>query len=241
MNKKTLMRMECWQCMGFFTLEQAREQNLHFASGRGGSWDEGVVCELFWLVDPADGIVVEARWQLFGPPLLFAAADVLCELCIGKTYEQARRLTVELIDRHLKEEEPVLLEGMIDPLFEALRFCVAACQEIVLPSAYVNPIPHETQEGSAYPHWKELQKEEKLAAIEAVLDQEIRPYIALDEGGIEVLELTEKEELKIAYKGSCTSCVSSVGTTLSAIQQMLQARIHPEIRVVPDLENLQFP
>ncbi len=78
---------------------------------------------------------------------------------------------------------------------------------------------------------------QKLAVIEQVMDEHIRPYIALDAGGIDIVGLSEHRELTVTYKGSCTSCYSSVGATLSAIQGILRAKVHPEIVVTPDFDE----
>lgn len=64
----------------------------------------------------------------------------------------------------------------------------------------------------------------------------MRPYIALDAGGIEVINLIEDKQVIIAYQGSCTSCYSSIGTTLSYIQQTLRAKVHPDLVVIPDMD-----
>jgi NifU-like protein len=76
----------------------------------------------------------------------------------------------------------------------------------------------------------------KLALIEEILDRDLRPYIALDAGGVQVLNILNNTEIVIAYTGSCTSCYSSVGTTLSYIQQVFRAKIHPDIKVTPDID-----
>ena len=73
------------------------------------------------------------------------------------------------------------------------------------------------------------------SVIEEVLDRDIRPYIALDGGGVELLNLLQDKEVIIAYQGTCTSCFASAGTTLSYIQQVLRAHVHPELDVVPNL------
>ncbi len=82
--------------------------------------------------------------------------------------------------------------------------------------------------------------EQKLAVIEKVLDEDVRPYIELDEGGIEVQALIHDKELIIGYTGNCTSCYSSIGSTLSTIQQIVQSKVHPDLKVVPNLDALHL-
>lgn len=71
----------------------------------------------------------------------------------------------------------------------------------------------------------------KLAEINNLLDERIRPYLAGDGGWLEVVELTENE-LRIRYEGACGSCPSSLTGTLMAIENMIRDEIDPDIDVV---------
>ena len=71
----------------------------------------------------------------------------------------------------------------------------------------------------------------KLAAINALLDERIRPFLASDGGWLDVLSLDE-HKLTIRYQGACGSCPSSLTGTLMAIENMIKEEIDPEIEVV---------
>ncbi len=71
----------------------------------------------------------------------------------------------------------------------------------------------------------------KLAEIEAILDERIRPYLASDGGWLEVVELAENT-LRIRYEGACGSCPSSLTGTLMAIENMIKEEIDPSIEVI---------
>lgn len=71
----------------------------------------------------------------------------------------------------------------------------------------------------------------KLAAINDLLDERIRPYLAGDGGWLEVLSLDEGT-LNIRYEGACGSCPSSLTGTLMAIENMIREEIDPDITVV---------
>lgn len=71
----------------------------------------------------------------------------------------------------------------------------------------------------------------KLAQINELLDERIRPYLAGDGGWLEVLELADSQ-LSIRYEGACGSCPSSLTGTLMAIENMIREEIDPEISVV---------
>jgi len=70
-----------------------------------------------------------------------------------------------------------------------------------------------------------------LDRINQILDERIRPGLAGDGGGLEIIGLDGKK-LLIRYQGACGSCPSSIGGTLMAIEYMLKEDVDPEIEVV---------
>lgn len=71
----------------------------------------------------------------------------------------------------------------------------------------------------------------KIAEINALLDDRIRPYLAGDGGWLEVISL-EGSTLNIRYEGACGSCPSSLTGTLMAIENMIKEEIDPDITVI---------
>lgn len=71
----------------------------------------------------------------------------------------------------------------------------------------------------------------KIAQIEGLLDERIRPYLASDGGWLEILEM-DGNTLKIRYQGACGSCPSSLTGTLMAIENMIKDEIDPNIEVI---------
>ncbi len=70
-----------------------------------------------------------------------------------------------------------------------------------------------------------------MAKIEAILDDRVRPALAGDGGGLEVVGLEDKV-LRIRYQGACGTCPSSVAGTLMAIQGMLQSEVDEQLQVI---------
>ncbi len=243
-SKKLQERILKPRNVGFFTKEESEERGVRLAEAEEGTVDEGNVVRLYWLVDKEDGVIVDAKFQVFGQTALIGAAEAACEACIGKNYDQASRLSTELIDRELrdKQDKPAFPNETFPHLnlaLEAIETAAQQCTDIPLPTSYVAmPTPSQSDgpTGEAYPGWDELPLKKKIAVIETVLDADVRPYIALDAGGVEVINLLNDREVIISYQGSCTSCYSAVGTTLSYIQQTLKNKVHPDIKVTPDIE-----
>lgn len=70
----------------------------------------------------------------------------------------------------------------------------------------------------------------KAEVINALLDVAIRPALANDGGGINLLSVEDKT-IKIHYQGACGSCPSSTTGTLQYIEQFLKEAIHPDVEV----------
>ena len=72
---------------------------------------------------------------------------------------------------------------------------------------------------------------EKMLIIEAVLDQAIRPALANDGGGIDVLGI-EGNVINVHYQGACGTCPSSTTGTLSYIETFLKDTLHRDLTVI---------
>lgn len=79
---------------------------------------------------------------------------------------------------------------------------------------------------------KEVQESEdpRLVEINKMLDEQVRPYLLADGGGLKILGL-DGNRLKVHYQGACGTCPTATSGTLYAIESMVK-RIDPEIQVV---------
>jgi NifU-like protein len=82
-----------------------------------------------------------------------------------------------------------------------------------------------------------LSPEERRKAIETVLDDKVREFLARDGGGLEVKEI-EDDRVLVEYFGACGGCGASTGGTLRFIQAALTVALNHEIEVVPVGEGL---
>jgi len=244
-SKKLNAKIDRPRCMGFFTKEQSEERGMRLSIGQEGSIEEGNLIRLFLLIDPDDGIIVDARFQVYGQSALIGAAEVACELMVGKNYDQAHRITTELMDKQVRDRPdvpafPKETSPHLNLILGAIDQATEQCMDIPLAANYVAPPAPmdigEVLEGG-YPGWDTLSQGQRMDLIEQIIARDVRPYIELDAGGIKLLDLINGNEVRIAYQGSCTSCFSATGTTLSYIQQVLRGKVHPSLVVVPDLSN----
>lgn len=95
----------------------------------------------------------------------------------------------------------------------------------------------KTFDPSTIPAEKEVEvsgedSDELLKQVNLLLDQKVRPALAGDGGGLEVLGI-EGYTVKIRYQGACGSCPSAISGTLMAIEGLLKRDINPSIEVIP--------
>ena len=77
---------------------------------------------------------------------------------------------------------------------------------------------------------------DKLKAIEAVVEVDLRPMLMMDGGNLEIIDLKENIpyfDLYIRYLGACSTCAISSTGTLHAIENVLKVKLDPNIRVLP--------
>ena len=129
-----------------------------------------------------------------------------------------------------RECDPYLNQAL-----SALDKAVQHCYDIPFAVTYdTTPIENDLGEiPGGIPGWEEFPQGQKLKIIEEVIDKEIRPYVELDAGGISIASFNDEKEVVISYEGACTTCPSSTGSTLTAIQKILKARVHPTLFVTP--------
>lgn len=228
--------------VGFFTSDDAAQKAMRLVTARLGSFDEGHYLQLYLLVDESDGVIADAKFQMFGPSVLIGALEAACSLLVRKTLSQAGRLTADSVDKHVQdkphlpafpEETFVYLNWVIDVIQEALETCSDLHTE-----DRPTPVSADVGPSQTYPGWELLSKQEQIAVIEQVIASDIRPYIELDAGGVQIIDLVSGKELLIAYQGACTSCYSATGATLNAIQGILQVKVSPDLVVIPDASFL---
>jgi Fe-S cluster biogenesis protein NfuA len=115
----------------------------------------------------------------------------------------------------VNKEDEVSWEEMLKKLAEPIRAAGATSEA-----------PAQAQAPVTAPGENQL-----LDRINQVLDEKVRPGLAGDGGGLEIIGLDDKK-LLIRYQGACGSCPSSIGGTMMAIEYMLKEDVDPEIEVI---------
>ena len=77
---------------------------------------------------------------------------------------------------------------------------------------------------------------QKIKAIDAVIDENVRQFLIMDGGNMEIIDVKDAGEnidVYIRYLGACSSCASSTTGTLFAIEAALKEKLADNIRVLP--------
>lgn len=79
-------------------------------------------------------------------------------------------------------------------------------------------------------NYQGLSHDERLQAIELVLNRSVRANLARDGGGVELRGL-DGNEVSIHYQGACGNCPSSSAGTLKFIEQLLRQQLSPDLQI----------
>lgn len=156
--------------------------------------------------------------QYNGNSTYLTAEDAASVPMAQKILEIPGVVSVFLMDTFLTVSKTGLVswEELTPQIEEVIQACIDAHDPAIIPQV----VPE-----------KNLNQDDRLVAIEGILDREIRPGLAMDGGGLEVIAL-EGNTLKVKYQGACGSCPSAATGTLMGIQDVLRRQFDPMLTVM---------
>ncbi|HEF8455368.1 TPA: iron-sulfur cluster assembly scaffold protein [Campylobacter jejuni] len=92
-SQKVQDRMNNPQHMGEFSEEDAKARNAKLIVADFGAESCGDAVKLFWLVDEKTDKIIDAKFKSFGCGTAIASSDTMVDLCIGKTVDEAVKIT----------------------------------------------------------------------------------------------------------------------------------------------------
>lgn len=111
---------------------------------------------------------------------------------------------------------------------ELLRKLAAPIRDA--PAADAESAQYASEAGGAALENLTDEDRERLEKINAVLDEQVRPYLQGDGGDLYVVGL-EGNRLMVHYQGACGSCPSSISGTLAGIESLVR-QFEPEMEVI---------
>lgn len=310
-SDQVVNRMNNPQHQGEITEERAKELGTKLIVADFGAESCGDAVRLYWAVNEKTDEIVESKFKSFGCGTAIASSDVMAELCVGKTVDQAVKITnidvefalrdnadtpavppqkmhcsvmaYDVIKKAASEYKGVDMESFETEVIvcECARVSLATLREVIrindlktveeitdftkagaFCKSCIKPGGHEEKEYylvDILADTRAQMEEEKLKtaadasesgeltfdkmtlvqrikAIDTLLDEEIRPMLAMDGGNMEIIDIKENiphYDLYIRYLGACSGCASGSSGTLYAIESVLKQKIDENLRVLP--------
>lgn len=304
-SNKVADRMNNPRHFGELTEADAKKINGKLVIANEGAESCGDTVRLYWIVNPKDDKIVQASFKSFGCGTAIASTDMMAEMCIGKTVDEAAKITNLDVEHALRDEEDQaavppqkmhcsvmayevikratsIYRGVdIATLDDADIVCQCArvsrqmvedairindlktmeevtdytkagafCKSCIQPGGHEKrdvylvdilaqvraEMERERNPDMVQSDFTKLSVVKQIKAIEAALDEHIRPALARDGGGIELEDVQPAEDgtvqVHLGYQGSCKGCAGSVAGTLSFVEQTLRKEVSDKIRGV---------
>lgn len=222
---------------GDFTETEAQARGLSLLSTEHGLAKSEDHIKLAMLLD-AEGIVKDVRYRSLATGVHMLTFEMMAEYCVGKTIADVAVITPQDMTQYFYshtfgcDASAVGAEATDKPYFVLVKISGR-----VQKTADTKPtgLPTSGELG-----WEDCGLFEKVRRIEEVLDEHVRPALASDGGGMDLIDLREPE-LVVQYSGACGSCGSSVGGTMHFIEDTLEANLGIRFQlVVEGMEEAPF-
>lgn len=204
----------------------------------------GISYKLDFTYDESTEMFSSFSYMIKGPSFMIALLEGLADLVLQKPVKETAFIRAEELLETLSiyevanvyNDEDIsdyisFLSPFVNHVIDSYCFVV----EKLVPHKFVTPeaLQSFSVDGDGIENFFEFSKEQQISMIERVMEKDIQPYVALDDGSVKVKDLTKNGIVLIEYGGNCTSCHAAGSTTLSAITSILKAKIHNSIEVLP--------
>jgi NifU-like protein len=302
-------RMNQPRNLGEITEERAEELNADLIVADFGAESCGDAVRLYWAVEKGTEKILESKFRSFGCGTAIASSDMMAELCLEKTVDEAVKITNIDVEMALRDDKDtpavppqkmhcsvmaydvikkataqykgIDIEDLEDEIIvcECARVSLATLQEVIklndlttieqitdytkaggFCKSCIKPGGHEDREWYLVDILKDTRAEmdqeklesqasagmngdfetmtlvQKIKAIDAVVDENVRQFLVMDGGNMEIIDVKDNADnidVYIRYLGACSSCSSSTTGTLFAIEAALKEKLSNKIRVLP--------
>ena len=104
-SSKVGERMNDPKHLGIITEEDAAAAGARLIVADWGAEACGDAVRLFWLVEEETDRILDAKFKSFGCGTAIASSDVMAEMCIGRTVDEAVQITNIDVEKALRDEE----------------------------------------------------------------------------------------------------------------------------------------
>ena len=304
-------RMNNPRHQGHITEEEAEALNAKLIVADFGAESCGDAVRLYWAVENDTDKIVASKFKSFGCGTAIASSDIMTELCMNKTVDEAVKITNIDVEKAMRdnpetpavppqkmhcsvmaydvikkaaashkgvdmesfEEEFIICECARvtqDTLVEVIKLNdLKSIEDIVdftkagaFCKSCIEPGGHEAKDIYLVDLLKDTREEmererlttlansasdektdfasmsmvQKIRAVDAVVEEYVRPMLVMDGGDMEVIDIKESDEfydIYIKYLGACSTCSTGSTGTLYAIESTLKQNLDDNIRVMP--------
>ncbi|MBI5211511.1 MAG: iron-sulfur cluster assembly scaffold protein [Elusimicrobia bacterium] len=106
-SRKVSQRMDNPAHRGELTEADARRLGGRLVVADHGAEACGDAVRLYWVVDPATHVIKAAKFKSFGCGTAIASSDMMAELCMGHTVDEASRITNLDVEKALRDDSAV--------------------------------------------------------------------------------------------------------------------------------------
>ncbi len=106
-SNQVIRRMDDPTHQGEITEEMAKEAGGKLIVADFGAESCGDAVRLYWVVNESNDVIVDSRFKSFGCGTAIASSDVMAELCIGKTVDEAIKITNIDVEKALRDHPDV--------------------------------------------------------------------------------------------------------------------------------------
>ncbi|HNX58676.1 MAG TPA: iron-sulfur cluster assembly scaffold protein [Spirochaetota bacterium] len=103
-SHKVSSRMDNPKNRGEITEAEAKSLGAKLVVADWGAESCGDAVRLFWAVDEKSGKILSAKFKSFGCGTAIASSDMMAELCVGKTVDEAVKITNIDVEEALRDE-----------------------------------------------------------------------------------------------------------------------------------------
>lgn len=221
---------ESLQRQGAFFQEEANNRGLALIEAKVDA------VRLFFLVDPEEERVVEARYFTEDGVAMAAVAEVIATLAEGATLARLFALTSEQVDRALRDERGIASAPsetfvIVPPLIKEAEKNWETARMVWQAANIVRARRAEEPEPISDEEWQGMTDVERRLRIDAALDGPVRDYLHAEGGEVEVVDMVGAERVKLRLSGICASCAAA-GATVGGIEGWLKEKVQKRLNVV---------
>lgn len=227
-SQKVSDRMNNPRFFGELTEEDATRLNGRLIIANEGAESCGDTVRLYWIVGNEDEVIKAATFKSFGCGTAIASTDMMAEMCIGKTVEEATRITNLDVEMALRDTEDT---AAVPP---QKMHCSVMAYEVIKQAAAIY----------------------RNVDVETLKDKDIvcecaRVSLQMVEDAIRINDLTTIEEITDYTKAGafCKSCIEPGGhekrdvylvDILARVRAEIEAERNPEAAKKNNFINLSI-